>query len=247
MSALFYLHIHRTAGRSVIADISRHFSESQILTDGGDLTMPFLEARGDQQLRETRLIHGHAGHGVAAYLQKFAETTLLLRDPMDLMISHYLYVLTDSTSPWHATAGALGFRDFIETYPRFLASQTITLATALGHDVRRDRILDCLPDVMRYLESTLLVGMFDQIDDYVACLARIRQWPAQVSVQHFSRTAAGQRPARQELEAAYNEVARSAHVAAVMIAAEQTLYIAAKSIAAAQRARAPLQEVRVAT
>ena len=36
MPALFYFHIDRTAGTSVIADISKHFSESQILTDGGD-------------------------------------------------------------------------------------------------------------------------------------------------------------------------------------------------------------------
>ncbi len=243
MPALFYFHIHRTAGTSVIADISKHFCESQILTNGGDLTMPFLQARGEQQLRETGFIHGHAGHGVAAYLQKFADTTLLLRDPMDLMISHYLHVLTNPTSPWHHAAAGLGFRDFIESYPRFLALQTITLANGLGHDVRRDRILDCLPHVMRYLDSTLLLGMVDHIDEFMVCLARIRQWPVQVPIGHLNRATAAQRPGRQELEAAYNEAARSTHVAAVMIAAEQTLYVAAKGIAAIQRARTPPREV----
>jgi hypothetical protein len=237
MPALFYFHIHRTAGTSVIAEISEHFSESQILTDGDDLTMPFLQARGEQRLRESGLIYGHAGHGVAAYLQMIADTTLLLRDPMDLMISHYLHVSANPALPWHSAATGLGFRDFIETYPRFLAIQTLTLATGLGHDVRRDRILDCLPDVMRYLDSTLLLGTVDQIDEFMACLARIRQWPVQVPIRHLNRAMAGQGPARQELEAAYNEVAGSAHVAAVMIAAEQTLYAAAKSIAATQRAR----------
>lgn len=243
MPALFFFHIHRTAGTSVIADISKHFSESQILTDGGKLTMPFLQAHEEQQLREAGLIYGHPGHGVAAFLQEIAETTLLLRDPMDLTISHYLHVLTKPTSPWHRAAEGLGFRDFIETYPRFLAIQTITLATGLGHDVRRDRIYDCLPEVMSYLDSTLLLGTVDQIDEFIVCLARIRQWPAEAPVQHLNKTPAGQVPARQELEAAYNEVARSAHVAAVMIAAEQALYTAAKSIGASQRARTPLHEV----
>ena len=237
MPALFYFHIHRTAGTSVIADISRHFCASQILTDGDGLTTQFLRACGEQRLREAGLIHGHAGHGVATYLQEIADTTLLLRDPMDLVISHYQHMSSNPALPWHSAATALGFRDFIETYPQFLASQTVTLATALGHDVRRDRILDCLPDVMRYLDSTLLLGTVDQIDEFMACLARIRQWPGQVPIQHLNRATAGQGPARQELEAAYNEVARSAHVAAVMIAAEQTLYVAAKSIAATQRAR----------
>ncbi|HTI82369.1 MAG TPA: hypothetical protein VL614_18110 [Acetobacteraceae bacterium] len=242
MPALFYFHIHRTAGTSVIADISEHFNESQILTDGGNLTMPFLQACGEQQLRETGLIHGHAHHGAAAYLQGVADAALLLRNPMDHVISCYQHLLSSPTLPWHRAATGLGFRDFIETYPRFLAIQTITLATGLGRDVRRDRIYDCLPDVVCYLDNTLLLGTVDQIDEFMVCLARIKRWPVQVAVQHLNRAAAGHGPDRQGLEAAYNEVARSAHVAAVMIAAEQTLYIAAKSIAATQRARTPLQE-----
>jgi hypothetical protein len=247
MPALFFFHIHRTAGTSVIADISEHFIGSQILTDGGNLTMPFLQARGEQQLRGMGFIHGHAGHGAAAYLQGIADTTLLLRDPIDLTISHYLHVVGDPTLPWHRAATGLGFRDFIETYPRFLAIQTITLATGLGYDVRRDRIYDCLPEMMRYLDSTLLLGTVDQIDEFMAGLARMKQWIAQVPVRHLNRAAAVEEPDRQGLEAAYDEVARSAHVAAVMIAAEQTLYTAAKTIAATQRARTPLREIGAMT
>jgi hypothetical protein len=242
MPALFYFHIHRAAGTSVIAEISHHFSESQIVTDDGRLTMPFLQTRGEQQLRELGFIHGHAGHGVAAYLQGIADAALLLRDPMDRMISHYLHMLRDPMLPWHRAAVGLGFRDFIETYPRFLAFQTITLATGLGCDVRRDRIYDCLPDVVRYLDRTLLLGTVDQIDEFMVSLASMRLWPAPAAARHLNRAEMDQGLTREELEAAYAEVAGSAHVGAVMIAVEQTLFTAAKSIAAAQRARTPLQE-----
>lgn len=242
MPALFYFHIPTTIGTGVIDVISQHYVEPQILTNSGDLTVPFLQACGEERLRDVGFIHGHVGPGAAAYLQGIAKPILLLRDPMDRMVSHYLDMLGDANSPWHGAATELGLRDFIETYPRFLALQTISLATGLGHELPRDRVYDCLPDILSYLESTFLLGTVEQIDEFMAGLATMEQWPAPVTVPHLNNAAAGEAPAREVLEDAYVAVARSAHVGAMMIAAEEAVYTAAKSIAVTQRGRMPSRE-----
>jgi hypothetical protein len=246
MPALFYFHLPKAAGASLIDQIGRHFAESEILTDGGNLSMDFIKACGEERLREAGFLHGQPGFGAATYLQGFTDAIMLLREPMERMISHYLDMLRDPNSPWHRAATELGFRDFIETYPCFLALQTISLATGIGRDVQRDRIYDCLPDVVRYLEATFLLATADQIDEFMIGLASMKQWPAPVMAGQPNKAAMGAEQARHALEEDYEAVARSAHIGAVMIAAEQMLYAVAKNIAVVQRARTPPQEGREA-
>lgn len=242
MPALFYFHIPTAAGSSVIAEIGRHFAESEILTDGGNLTKPFLEACGEERLRDAGFLYGQPAAGVAAHLQGIADAILLLREPMDRTIAHYQDMLREPNMPWHRAATELGFHDFIETYPQFLALQTMSLAISIGRDVQRDRIYDCLPDVVGYLEGTFLLGMSDQIDEFMTSLANMKQWPAPVATGQRNEAATDDRQERHALQESYTAVASSAHIGAVMIAAEQALYAAAKHIAAAQRARTSPQK-----
>jgi hypothetical protein len=234
MPALFYFHVAKTAGTSMIGEISQHFAESQILTDSGNLTVPFLQACGEQRLRDAGFIHGHVGPGAAACLQGIADTILLLRDPMDHAISHYLYLIREPSHLQHLAID-LGFRGYIHTYPALLSFQAISLANGLGQIVPPERPWDCLPDMLRYLESTFLLGTVDQIDEFMASLARIRQWPAPISVRHVNKAAPDQALGRAEFEADYIAMARSNHYGAVLIAVEQAIYVAAKRIAAMQR------------
>src|SRR5262249_27724122 len=124
---------------------------------------------------------------------------------------------------------------FIHTYPALLSFQAISLANGLGQIVPPERPWDCLPDMLRYLESTFLLGTVDQIDEFMASLARIKQWPIPVSVRHVNKAAPHQMLARAELEEDYNAMARSSHYGAVLIAVEQAIYAAAKRISALQR------------
>lgn len=234
MPALFYFHVAKTAGNSMIGEISQHFAESQILTDNGNLTVAFLQACGEQSLRDAGLIHGHVGPGAAAILQGIADTILMLRDPMDHVISHYLYLVREP-SHRQRTAIDLGFRGFIHTYPAILSFQAISLANGLGQIVPPERPWDCLPDILRYLESTFLLGTVDQIDEFMTSLARIRQWPAPISVRHVNKAAPGQMHGKAEFQDDYIAMARSSHYGAVLIAVEQAIYTAAKRIAALQR------------
>lgn len=237
MPPLFYFHVNKTAGNSMIGEISQHFSESQILTDSGNLTVPFLQACGEQRLRDAGFIHGHVGPGAAAHLQGVADTILMLRDPMDHVISHYLYLLRELDHPQRKEAMELGFREFIHTYPAHLSFQAITLANGLGQVVPPERPWDCLPDLVRYLESTFLLGTVDHIGEFLASLARTRQWPVPVSLRHVNKAAPDQMLDRTELEADYIAMAHSSHYGAVLIAVDQAIYAAAKRIAALQRER----------
>lgn len=225
----------------MISEIRQHFAEEEILNEGVNITLPFLQAYGQERLRNTGFIHGHPGLGVAAYLEGIAETIMLLRNPMDQAISNYLSLSRINTDLVHRTATELGFRNFLSTYPEFLAFQTLSLATGLGLRVRTDHVYDCLPDVLRYLENTLLLGAFEQIDMFLTSLARMRQWPAPVSVRHLNQ-AQGQRSVRDGLKEIYTEAMNDARMGA-MIAAEQAVYAKARSIAADQRGRTAFRDV----
>src|SRR5215475_8602669 len=104
MPALFYFHVPKTAGTSMIDEIRQHFVEPDILTEGGRLTLPFVQAYGKERLRNLGFIYGHPGSGVAAYLEGIADTVLLLRDPVDHVISNYLNVLRDPAARLHHAA-----------------------------------------------------------------------------------------------------------------------------------------------
>lgn len=224
----------------MINEIRQHFAESKVLTENGNLTLPCLQAYGKQRLREFGFIHGHPGVGVAAYLEGVADTVLLLRNPMDHVISNYLSLLRDPAAQLHRIATGLGFRGFLYTYPRHLAFQMRSLTGGLGIHVQPDRIYDYLPDVFRYLESTLLLGIVEQIDEFIADLAILQHWPGPISVRQLNRAPEDQRLTQDSLEEVYAATARDARLG-TMVAAEQAVYAKARSIAVAQRERRSLE------
>lgn len=63
MPAVFHFHVAKTAGHSLINEIRQHFVPSQILTERGRVTVPFLQACGDERLRDAGFIYGHTGTG----------------------------------------------------------------------------------------------------------------------------------------------------------------------------------------
>ena len=242
MAALFFFHIDKTAGTSITDEIKQHFAELQILTEDGNLTLPFLEAYGKQRLREVGFIHGHPQSGAAAYLEDVADAVTLLRNPMDQAISNYLHMRRGVPRPLHRTTNALGFRDFLHAYPDHLAFQTLFMARSLGLDVPPERIFDALPRVLGYLESIKLLGTVEQIDEFMTSLAGIRRWPAPVSVRHINKAAASQKLAEEGLEEIYAAAAGSTHLGE-MIAVEQAVYARVRSIVANQRERRSMREL----
>ena len=118
--------------------------------------------------------------------------------------------------PWHPAAAELGIRDFIHTYPGVLAFQTISLANGLGNVVSPTRLYECLPDIVRYLESMFLLNTVDQIDEFMASLAGLRKWPAPVLVRRLNKVHPGQAVGREEFEDAHMATAASSHYGAVL-------------------------------
>lgn len=240
MPALFYFHVPKTAGTSMINEIREHFAESQILTDNGNLPLHFLQAYGKDQLRDFGFIHGHPGAGVAAYLEDVADAVLLLRDPADHAISNYLSLSRNPAASLHRAARELGFADFLQANPGILAFQTISITTGLGLDVPIDRIYDSLPHVLRYLENSFLLGTVERIAEFMTSLANIRRWPAPVSVRHLNQIAEGQRGTRASLKEIYTAAASDTQLG-TLIAVEQAVYAKVGGIAAAQRERRSLE------
>lgn len=205
--------------------------------------MPFLQAYGEDRLRDVGFIYGHTGTGAAAHLQGIADSILVLRDPLDHLISNCLHMARARAEPWHHAAAELSIRAFIRTYPGVLAFQTISLAKGLGNVVPPRRPYDCLTALVRYLESTFLLGTVDQIDVFVASLAAIKRWPAPVQVRHLNKVPPGRTTRREEFEDAYAAMANSSHYGSLLISVEQAVYTAAKRIAAKQQEQRSLKAI----
>jgi hypothetical protein len=242
MTALFYLHIDKTAGQSITDEIKQHFAASQIVTDDGNLPLQFLQTYGKERLRDAGFIHGHPDTGAAAYLEGVADAVTVLRNPMHQVMSNYLHLLRGMPRPSGRAAIALGFREFLHAYPDHLAFQTLFLARSLGLDVPPERVFDALPRVLRYLESITLLGIVEQIDEFMTGLASIKHWPAPVSVRHMNKAEASQRLAEAGLEDIYAAAARTTYLGE-MAAVEQAVYARARSLVAIQRERRSMREL----
>ena len=239
MPTLFYFHVPKTAGTSMISEIREHFAESQVLTDDGNLPLHLLQAYGRARLGDFGFIYGYPGAGVATFLEGVADTVLLLRNPLDHAISNYLSLSRNHAARLHQAARELDFRDFLQANPGILAFQTLSLTTGLGLDVPIDRIFDCLPHVVRYLENSFLVGTVEHIGEFMTSLASIRRWPVPTSLRNLNQVAEDQKASRHSLREIYTAAVRDAQLG-TLIAVEQAVYAKVGSIAAAQRERRSL-------
>jgi hypothetical protein len=138
----------------------------------------------------------------------------MLRDPVDRLVSHYYYVLRDSTHYLHqrVTSEKMSLRDYVA------AGMTKELDNGqvrfLSGAFYRDPFGQCSRDLLEYAKENLrnhfaVVGLAERFDDTVRLLAARYGWK---DMSYVRKNVTSERPAIDELPPNTLEAIRSVNL-----------------------------------
>lgn len=92
--ALYFLHIAKTAGTSLISQLQKQFTDAECLYEAS--TWPEVWALPPEKFASARFYRGHFGINLLKLIGKPCDTITFLRDPLERVVSHYHHELTTS-------------------------------------------------------------------------------------------------------------------------------------------------------
>lgn len=234
---LFFHHVPKTAGTSLIDAIGKQTRPELIATEQGKLSAAFVGELVGRGLEPGQFIHGHPALGAAAPLRGKTHIVTFLREPCDQVISNYLYVRRDWRVPDHRAAQILGFREFVLARPRFAIFQTASLHLGIAERAvdRVDDLVDAAPSVLAYLDEMTLVGVVDEAKGFMLRLAEIMGWPRAPRFPH-RRKARISHDERERMRGQFADLQDHPQLSP-LFAAERAVYLHARAIAERDLAR----------
>lgn len=192
---LFFHHISKTAGTSVIAAIRSMTKRSSVISKGGNLPLAFVQKIVSAGLRHDQFIHGHPAHGVSAVLRGKTRIITLLRDPVEQSISNYLFIRSDFGNPDRRAARRMGFAEFIRAHPYYAGFQAGSLAVGLRTELPSGaaELAECLPEICAFLDEMFVVGTVERVQDFMQDLAHAMDWQSVPNLRHLRKSRASQR------------------------------------------------------
>jgi hypothetical protein len=228
---LFFHHVPKTAGTSLIKAIGKMVLPELAFSEKGNLSAAFIDGLVERGLVPGQFIHGHPGEGAAAPLRGRAHIVTLLREPRDQVISNYLYVRFDRGVPDHGASRALGFREFVLARPRYAIFQTASLHLGIAQRPvgRAEDFIDVVPQILAYLNEMALVGTVDQASGFMFRLAEIMGWPRTPHFPHRRKARISSKQ-RERMQAQFTDLENHPMLSS-LFAAERAVYLYARSIA----------------
>ena len=109
---LIFTHIPRTGGTTLRAILSKYI-KSHIYID----SFSNFSFMNDEELNSYTFIATHCGYGIFNRINKPHKKVVILRDPIDRVVSHYYYLknLEDNISYSSYYAKTLSLKQFVET------------------------------------------------------------------------------------------------------------------------------------
>jgi hypothetical protein len=229
---LFFHHIPKTAGSSLIEAIRMMIRPELAVSDNGNLPRPYVDALVTEGLKPGHFIFGHPGPGAASTLRGKAKIITLLREPREHAISNFLHLLREPENVLHKPAVELGFRNFLLAYPNHVIFQTSSLQIGISAQPvgRAEELIDHLPQIFRYLDEMCLVGIVGGTHGFMAHLAEIMGWSIIPRFPHLNRADVAPELHTQLLEQ-LDELHDHPELS-VLFAAEHTVYRKAMTISA---------------
>ena len=231
---LFFHHIAKTAGTSLIKALRALTPRRLRCTEHGNLSAAYVAALVARGLRPGQFIYGHPGTAAALKLRGRARIVTLLRDPRDQVISNYFWIRKDYRVPDHTLSWRLGFRDFLLARPYFAIFQTASLHVGIERTPlrRTEDLIDRLPLIFAYLEEMHLVGTVGQVEGFFARLAADMGCATPPPLPHRRRT--WLRATRRAALRAEFDALQQHPTLGPLLAAEQAVYAKALSLGRAQ-------------
>ena len=228
---VFFHHVPKTAGTSVIKAIRALIPRRLRSTEEGNLSAGYVQRLVERGLQPGQFIYGHPLTAAALPLRGRTRIATLLREPRDHVISNYLWLRLNREVPDHEAAMRLDLRAFLLARPYFAIFQTGSLYAGIGPAqlLRAEDLIGQVPAVTAYLEEMDLVGTVDGVAGFFAELTRLLGWDTPPRLRHRNRT----RPAADLREALAEQfaAAQAEPALAPLFAAEQAVYDRARSLA----------------
>lgn len=189
---LHFLHIPKTAGRSVRAFLQTHFDWKDACPG---TVLPDLYTMPTAEIEKWRLFCGHYGRYIHRLLSRPPVEITFLRDPIARSVSHYRDLKTREGTWLHEFVNTHTFDEFVldpvtstelmNLQTRFLALDDID-ADYFGYSRQRDADLPGLTAkftgealyqrAQRNLDAMAFVGLQERFDESLALLAATFGW-----------------------------------------------------------------------
>lgn len=189
---LHFLHIPKTAGRSVRAVLENHFSWSELCPG---TVLPDIFACAPSELSRWRLFCGHYGRYIHGLLDRAPVEMTFLRDPIARSVSHYRDLQTREGTWLYEYVNTHTFDEFVldpvvstelmNLQTRFLALGDID-KDFFGYSRRRDGDLPgliadflspaLLDKALESLDAMAFVGLQERFDESLVLLAATFGW-----------------------------------------------------------------------
>lgn len=192
---LYFLHIPKTAGTSLVSYLDRQFAPEEICDAQ---LLPPLFALSHEALQACRFFKGHLWYGLPGYVGQPMRYITMLRDPVERTISWYAHVKRDANAHRHEQVVGENWSllDFVRdaaTNWDMINAQTLFLAVDLdyerlsrdpdgyGRDTVRDyasRMNDpaLLETAKQRLEDFAFVGVTEHMQQSLDLLAYTMGW-----------------------------------------------------------------------
>lgn len=230
-SPLFFHHIAKTGGTSLIRGLRAVTPAKLCLTERGNVSTGFIAALVARGLRSGQFIYGHPLTGAVLPLRGKARIVTMLRDPADQVISNYFWLRKDRRVPDHRAARQLGFREFLVTHPYFAIFQTASLHVGIEERplARAEDLIDRMPAIVEYLaemHAVAIPAMSDRLFGRLVAEMNIKNPP---NLPHRNKTRLSAE-SRAELREQFADLQNHPDLAH-LFAAERNVYEKARSLA----------------
>ena len=208
---LFYLHIPKTAGLSLISSLDAHFAGGRIFPLHSAPHEKMMKAFTVEQFQDYRFVRGHFQFGrldrrVYKYIVQAPRMLTILRAPGARLISAYRHALRRNNEPWMNRVVRQGqtLRQFIEDPAAASRVWNVETRMVVGAAVSRasfvpgwGRIADAalLALAREHLEQYAFVGVVERFAETLQALCLTFGWDPPTDIPWLNRAPTPSSPA----------------------------------------------------
>jgi hypothetical protein len=180
---LIFVHVPKTAGSTLRRILRRQYGDRVFTVHGTTPAQSMEQFRLLAQDRRdrVRVFQGHMAFGLHEVLPTSATYVTFLRDPVERIVSHYLYVRRTPSAPLHrdVVSEGLSLEDYVRRSrmaPLVNNGQTRLLGGSVMEDSRPATEAMLLAAKRNLARHFLLAGLTDRFDETVILLRRALGW-----------------------------------------------------------------------